>query len=454
MRATTEPATITRPWRTVVWWDLAAETLRVEYPWSDAELDELRHAGVALPPPDDAIRARSRTWQRPILNAQRQLVLVVHDRDEGHHPLWSQLTSVAHGFNEIRIEDELLGQPERAEIPALEVRTEPLPLRPLPTPRRWWKLPADCRLEPRAAESYSSLQKLIDYPHEWVLTYPAKLATGRAANLPGLSLLFGNLAHRVFETYFDESPAVSRPRWLDRDDAAVRRWLAATLPGIIAREGAVLNEPGMGVRRDVVFATIENALLRLLDSLKQAGIVAVRAEEWHDVPFDGVAAGHEPLRLRGSIDLLLTDARGREVVLDVKWGGQDWRGRELADSRALQLATYAYMRRAAGGAAADWPELAYFVVTTGNIVARDTAVFPEALEFAPIDGASIDEVWGRICAAFDWRRAQLAAGDIECNAAGTEPDERSAPPEGALAVRGDFDRFDDFTWLTGWERGE
>src|SRR5690606_8386183 len=101
VRATTAPATITRAWKTVVWWNLAAQTSRTDYPWSDAEIAELAREGVALPPPDEVIRARGRAWQRPVLNARRQCVLVVHDREEGHHPLWSQLTSVVRGFTEL-----------------------------------------------------------------------------------------------------------------------------------------------------------------------------------------------------------------------------------------------------------------------------------------------------------------------------------------------------------------
>ncbi|MBN1239426.1 MAG: PD-(D/E)XK nuclease family protein [Gammaproteobacteria bacterium] len=463
VRATTEPATITRPWQTVVWWDLAAHAPRIDCPWSERELAELAAEGIALPSADEAIRAQSRAWQRPILNARRQCVLVVHDRDEGHHPLWSRLTSLVRGFNEIRVEDELLGGDARGAMPALGVPTCPLPLRPLPAPKRWWTLPPDCRLEPRDAESYSSLAKLIDHPHEWVLTYPARLRTGRAANLPGLPLLCGNLAHRVFQEFFEAFPAGGAPSWRDLDDAAVLAWLAATLPRIVAQEGAVLDEPGMGVTRAAALATIESALLELTRALKQAGIVGVAAEQWHDVPFvgvggvGGVGSPAPQLRLRGAIDLLLTDARGREIVLDVKWGGQDRRGRELADNRALQLIAYAYMRRAiSDGAAPPWPRQAYFIVTTANVVAPDTDVFAEAVEYPPADGEPVgaDRVWARVCRAFDWRWAQLAAGSVECNAAGTAADDRSAAPDDALKPRDEPDLFDDFALLTGWEHGE
>src|SRR5690606_38154928 len=115
-------------------------------------------------------------------------------------------------------------------------------------------------------------------------------------------------------------------------------------------------EPGMGVMREHVLATIEHAFFALLGHLDEAGITRVAAEVWHDVPF---RASNGDTRLCGAVDLLLEDARGREIVLDVKWGGLDRRGREIAENRALQLATYAYMR-SHPETAGRWPQHAYF----------------------------------------------------------------------------------------------
>src|SRR5690606_20564589 len=136
VRATTAPETITHECGTVIWWDRAAHPKRIDYPWSDAELAALRTQGVALPAPDEVIRRRTRAWLRPVLNARSRLILVVHDSDRGRHPLWSRLTSVARGFNEVRIEDALLGGDET--VRAVNVPLELLEQRPLPERRRWW----------------------------------------------------------------------------------------------------------------------------------------------------------------------------------------------------------------------------------------------------------------------------------------------------------------------------
>ena len=447
VRATTSAAAITRQWDTVIWWDLAAQPQRADYPWSEAELAELRREGVALPATEDVIRLRARGFHRPVLNARRRLVLVVHDSDEGRHPLWSRLTSIVEGFNEIRLEDALLGGADA--LAKVGIALEPLARRALPECRRWWRMPADVRIPHRTTESFSSLTKLVYHPHQWVLRYAARLSAGRAANLTDGPLLYGNLAHRLFELYFARLPDGRLPGRPARSDPELEAWLRRTLAGIVEREGAVLDEPGMGVARDRVLATIEHAFFALLEHLDEAGIVRVAAETWHDVPFkpdDG------DVRLCGAIDLLLEDARGREIVLDVKWGRPDHRGREIAENRALQLATYAYMR-SRPEAAGRWPQHAYFIVQTGDIVAADTRVFPSAKAFAPEAPETAEQVWRRLVRTVDWRLAQLDAGAIEVNAAGTDADERPTPPEDALAIDADPDRYDDYAGLTGWEPG-
>ncbi len=452
VRATTSAAAITRPWDTVIWWDIAAQGDRVDYPWSDAELAELRAEGIALPSTDDVIRLRARAWTRPVLNARRRLVLVVHDGDAGHHPLWSRLASIAEGFNEVRLEDALLGGAE--SIAPLRVPLEPIERRPLPVRRRWWRLPGGVRIPRRSTESFSSLTKLVYHPHQWVLRYAARLTPGRAANLTDGALLYGKLAHRLFEAYFASLPNgafTARPAQTELD-----RWLRRTLAEIVEREGAVLDEPGMGVTRERVLATIERAFFALLGHLDEAGIARVSPEVWHDVPFrpDG-----GDTRLCGSVDLVLEDGRGREIVLDVKWGGLERRGQEIEENRALQLATYAYMR-SRPEAAGRWPQHAYFIVQTGDIVAADARIFPNARVFAPAMPETAEQVWRRLLRTYDWRLEQIDAGAIEVNVAATEPDdpvtppdELTTPPADGLAVDMGPDGFDDYVALTGWEPG-
>ena len=435
-RATTAAAAVTGSWPTVVWWNLARESAAISYPWSRRELDALRASGVRLPEVDDIVRRRSREWLRPLCNAGERLVLVVHHDERGTHPLWTRIESLFDGLAMVEIEPVLLAG--GTILQPLGIRTRGLALRHLRAPRRWWSLPAEYPVAPREVESYSSLSKLCDYPHEWVLQYAARLRAGRAAAVMDGTRLLGNLGHRLFEEFFS-----TRGDWRNMPDEAVLAWVRSELPGIVEREGAVLLGHGRGVDRQRVAATLERALIRLLAHLRSAGVVEAMAEAWGEVSFEG-------RRLAGTIDLMLTRSNGQRAVLDVKWAGESYRGSLLAENRALQLATYAHLQKSQDESDA-WPAGAFFILSTGNVLAADQASFPDALAHPSNDGSSTADLWDRLRVTCDWRWEQLKEGRIEAVTDLTAPDEQSSPPDGGLRPVSGGDPYDDYLRLTGWE---
>ena len=437
--ATTSAAAVTGSWPTVVWWNLARESSTVSYPWSRRELAALRASGVYLAEVDDIVRQRAREWLRPLCSASEQLILVVHHDERGTHPLWTRIESVFDGFATLEIESSLLAG--EASVEPLELRTRELPLRRLPAPRRWWSLPNEFTVEKREVESYSSLSKLCDYPHEWVLQYAARLRAGRAAEVMDGTRLFGNLGHRLFEEFFR-----TRDDWQTMTDEAVLGWVRSELPRVIEREGAVLLGHGRGADRQRIAATLERALVQLLAHLRSAGVLEVTAETSGEVPFAG-------RRLVGSIDLMLTCDDGRRVVLDVKWAGESYRSNLLAENRALQLATYSFLLRSQDRSDA-WPDGAFFILLTGNVLAADQSSFPDAFMSPSNDGSGVADLWDRLKVTVDWRWAQLEEGQIEVVTDLAGPDERSNPPEAGLRPVAGSDPYDDFLRLAGWEESQ
>ena len=435
-RATTAAAAVTGSWPTVVWWNLARESTAISYPWSRRELDALRASGVRLPEVDDIVRRRSREWLRPLCNAGGRLVLVVHHDERGTHPLWTRIESLFDGLAMVEIEPVLLAG--GTILQPLGIRTRGLALRHLRAPRRWWSLPAEYPVARREVESYSSLSKLCDYPHEWVLQYAARLRAGRAAAVMDGTRLLGNLGHRLFEEFFS-----TRDDWRNMPDAAVLAWVRSELPGFVEREGAVLLGHGRGVDRQRVAATLERALIRLLVHLRSAGVVEATAEASGEAPFSG-------RRLTGVIDLMLTRGDGQRAVLDIKWAGENYRSGLLAENRALQLATYAYLQKSRDKSDA-WPAGAFFILATGNVLAADRTSFPDAIVCPSDDGSGSADLWDRLQVTCDWRWEQLEEGRIEAVTDLTAPDEQSSPPDGGLRPVSGGDPYDDYLRLTGWE---
>ena len=435
-RATTAAAAVTGTWPTVVWWNLVRESTAISYPWSRRELDALRASGVRLPEVDDIVRRRSREWLRPLCNAGERLVLVVHHDERGTHPLWTRIESLFDGLAMVEIEPVLLAG--GTILQPLGIRTRGLALRHLRAPRRWWSLPAEYPVARREVESYSSLSKLCDYPHEWVLQYAARLRAGRAAAVMDGTRLLGNLGHRLFEEFFS-----TRDDWRNMPDAAVLAWVRSELPGFVEREGAVLLGHGRGVDRQRVAATLERALIRLLVHLRSAGVVKATAEASGEAPFSG-------RRLTGVIDLMLTRGDGQRAVLDIKWAGENYRSGLLAENRALQLATYAYLQKSRDKSDA-WPAGAFFILATGNVLAADRTSFPDAIVCPSDDGSGSADLWDRLQVTCDWRWEQLEEGRIEVVTDLTAPDEQSSPPDGGLRPVSGGDPYDDYLRLTGWE---
>jgi len=152
----------------------------------------------------------------------------------------------------------------------------------------------------------------------------------------------------------------------------------------------------------------------------------------------------------GFIDMLLTNDKGEEIVLDLKWGSESYKAADLEKNLHTQLAIYSYMRKKQSKARL-WPEQAYFIIQTGNLLAQNNFAFPNAKVHAPAEGESAATLWKQLENSYKWRRTQLDKGLIEMTIGGTEADENnSIPPDDALSIKETNDHFNDYETLMGW----
>jgi ATP-dependent helicase/nuclease subunit B len=366
------------------------------------------------------------------LSAKEQLVLVLHGDAEGHHPVFDQILAVAEGWRDSRIDELVRDSTALAEsLP----QTEALVPMPLPGKQRWWKLPLASAPGSRTQESYSSLEKFLYGPNQWVLNYAGKIRQGNLAELSDNNLLKGSLAHSLFEYYFNANTniAASNP-----DDAP--RWARARLPEMLVESGAVLLTPGRQAEKEDFIDTVCNALTQLVTQLQAANVVTVAMEGEHEGRFVGGKLG-------GIVDLLATNSAGDIAVVDIKWGGANFRKNSLQKSEYLQLAVYATLCKQSSG---KWPALGYFIIDGGNLLCLDTDYFPGGEVFVPENGESVAEFWERVAQTWKWRKAQMSEGLIEVPVDGTVPDEDSSPGEFGLKQPETYEKFSDYTTLTGW----
>ena len=418
----------------MIWWGCDKAVLPKSYPWSKAELASLADNGAELLSLDTQLEWQARTWLRPIFAATNRLVIVLHDNADGHHPVFDQLLAVADGWVEERV-DRVMRNPDLLPIESRLPETRTIERSDLPKKVRWWQLPKNVAFAPREQESFSSLDKFLHGPYQWVLNYQARIRPGALFELDDGSRLKGTLAHELIERFFGVHQEI---RSIDIGEA--ENWARAAVEVLIEQKGAVLLVPGRQSEKEDFISSVVRGLKELVGHLQAANVDKVEMEK----EFEGKFVGGG---IRGTIDLIATKASGEAAIIDIKWGGYEFRRKSLVESRYLQLAIYAQL---AHPALQQWPTLGYFIIRDARLLILDSTYFPDAVIEQAENGESLLEFWQRAEETWKWRKIQLESGLVEVTVTGTEPDEQSDSGEKGLPMPDTYDAFDDYTKLVGW----
>ena len=422
----------------VIWWDLQIQGSSSGYAWSSKEIQQLAKQGVLLPCLDKQLQYQAQSWLKPINAATERLVLVLHDSDEAHHPLWDQISSCVENWHEISAEDSVLTAETIASLNGLtSVST---PYTPLPSLIRWWKLESGKKLTKRDKESYSSLENFFYSPYQWVLRYKARLRTGTLQSLSDGNLLKGNLVHHLYEKFFNENTDLLTTSTLDSQK--VDQWFDQTMEQLLIEEGAVLLMRGRLVEKEMFISKARQSLHQLIHQLRVANVVTVEMEAAQEALFFGGI-------LHGFIDMKVTNKDGDEALVDIKWGGLKYRKDSLQENKHLQLVTYSYLNHKTNPSK-KWPPVAFYIIDGSAMVAQDNRYFPEATDVPPTEDENHAVIWQKMEKTWKWRRQQIEQGLIEVTVTGTESDEDSNAGEDALIIPETSDRFNDYRVLIGW----
>jgi RecB family exonuclease len=424
-----------KPVDDVFWWDLSAPPMPISPPWFDEEVRALEQQGAHFQEIAGQLDYLAAVWRRPVMAASKRLVLFLHDDDESVHPLWLELRTVFTNWEIIDAETQIQAS---ASLGWLGSYGDKIAQRRLLQPRRWWRLKKTEHLGRRKHESYSSIEKFINSPYQWVLQYKADLRTSPLLTLTLDNRFKGTLAHRIIETFF-----INNPGWYTMSDGAVRTWFNKFLPALLEQEGALFLDSGKLVEKEQFVETARKALTSLVTHIREAKIKDVQMELYSAVKF-------QKADLIGYIDMMLTDKKGKDIILDTKWSGEKYRADDLRNNTHLQLAIYAYLRKTITKSK-DWPKQAYFIIDSANMIAQDNSVFPSALIHAPDSKEDTSDLWRKMKKTWRWRRQQLDQGLVEITVTGTEPSPESCAPEEGLQVEPYNDNFNYFCVLTGWE---
>lgn len=424
-RTITHPGAAIETAEQVIWWQLQVPGHVGAYPWSRAELSDLKQAGVTLPDMTDLLAREAQHWLRPILSAGHRLVLVLPRPGTEIHPVWQLLESLFEKGHGIQV--------QAMETALTDDGLQPIAHQPLPGRRRWWTLPAEAQIDRRESESFSSLESFLFNPFLWVLRYPAALRPSSILDVSDGVLLYGNLSHHLVERY------VQHPDALTQTDEAFEQWFGPAFETLVSQEGAVLQMPGRQEELASLRRKLKSAMQQLRSQWRAAKVVTVVSEEKLEGQFTGGP-------IQGFGDLLVTREDGEQAIIDMKWGSKTYADK-LSGNRHLQLVMYGEIVRQKTG---RWPHLAYFSLSAGQLLATDHSFFPQAkvvrkeVEVADEGAANL---WQRFLVNWNWRRQQLDQGQIE-----VVLDEYSdtEAPEGGLTLELLNPAYNDYLTLAGW----
>lgn len=435
----------------VVWWGAVEPAKPRCAPWTTAELEHLKLAGIAPMSVTQSLARESRAWERMVLAIRRRLILLLPQQQGGEtskrHPLLNRLQGLL-GKTLLPIMD--VDSQLRVAQPPPGVTFKEVPGLELPSLLRWWRLPEGCSLPARAEESFSSAEQFLYRPYHWVLKYPARLRQGilSGQQLHADSRLHGNLLHRLTEWLFNEPPPLGLG-WRRATQRDVQAWVRGHWKRLLETEGATLLVPGYLTENARLRVEAELSMWELISWLHKANVVSAVADHHPDAqPFAGGT-------IDGHLDLFVTNAAGRKAVLDLKYGGRADKESQMDKGIPLQLAVYAYLL--AEGGRQDWPAAGFFVLKDQVLLTRDHEFFPGFDgDRAAAGRFSWAGCWREFGEMWSWRRGLLDQRWIEVTVDGTRPTDgttgepHSVGPLSHWKPGKDHNKYNDFRALTGF----
>ena len=334
LRCVKHPAAIWGPVARLVWWDFKGPGERVRAaPWSREETAALAAAGCAIEPASATAARISWSYANAIHQTRERAILIrpalAGGEETVSHPLAHQLNPLTQPAGpRMRWNAERLLDASAHDLAGRRLARQIVAIASPPQARAHWPLPASAiaKLADRK-ESATSLDRLADCQMHWMLLDVLRLSRGRFAEIPGPDQLLGNLAHEIANRVLRPGPVA--------DADAVLRQVDAVFDTLLSAIAAPLQQPEFAGELAAARVRVPAALAELARLLRQKGLEVVGTELDREAVFDN------GLSVIGRLDLIVRHpAQGRGVI-DLKWTKSAKRRRtELAEGRALQLATY------------------------------------------------------------------------------------------------------------------
>ena len=261
-----------------------------------------------------------------------------------------------------------------------------------------------CEDEAKQAESYSSLNQLIQHPFTYVCEKCAKLRDKEIPSAQDVDRTLGNVAHLIIEKVFDGKPIKEACGYYKTEYETIFEE-SVNEKGLLLR----LPEYAIDLRR------LKNKMQEALDKLAETILnndLTVDACEYEFKQAKWTEAG-ESVSLSSRADMLLSDAAGGKVIFDFKYSRSKSRKTEIEENRALQLEVYRYMAKQEFGKDTN-VRVAYIVLPDVTILTADDLDLPDSQNTLEIQNERENaDVMSEAANSYRFRWEQLKTGNIE-----------------------------------------
>jgi PD-(D/E)XK nuclease superfamily len=401
----TEPGAVIAPVDTLIWWNFTDTTTTPQSDfWSAAERAILVQNEVA-PNLSTYQRLLERSLQtRPFYQAQNRVILCLPDKIGGEeavpHPLYVQLETMFKPWQDIMYHTDNQVDTQRLSahlaLPAQTIYT----IKPAEAPAPFLVADQDLPVfDDTKEESFSTLERLLYYPHQWFLSRQLLLWRARLLDIKSDHTLLGNLSHRFFEEIL-QHPNLSKFTKKDVAD-----WLEKHAQKILEEEGATLLLYGREIELQQFLHTLRRGIQSFVQMLQNNGWKVDAVEQ----AYRG-KVGDLPVHCRTDVIL---EKNGEKCILDLKWAGSGRRTNLVRNGEDIQLITYAR----ALPPTAYWPHTGFYIISESKLIMRNREAFQEATipgklpEKTHAEIAS--EIFERLEKTLEWRLEQVRSGQIE-----------------------------------------
>lgn len=409
LRCVRHPAAIWGKASRVIWWDFKGPGDRVPAPpWSAAEHNMLVAAGCRFEAPAACASRIGWSYANAVHRAGEGLLLVSPALSGGeetiNHPLAHQLDPLsAPAGRAIRWSAERLLEEASHHLAGRYLVRECAAVITPPGQRARWTLPtaSQAKLAGRI-ENATSFERLADCQMRWMLLDVLRLSRGRIAEIPGPDQLLGNLAHEIANHVLQPGEVADADTVLGQAEAV--------FDGLLEAIAAPLQQPEYAGELAAARVRVPAALAQLARLLRQKQLSVVGTELEREATFaDG-------LTVNGRLDLIVEHPAQGLGVIDLKWTRSAKRRRtELAEGRALQLATYGAIADPGGGTSVPG---AYYLLNQRRLIGVGGTLLADELIKADRTPA---ETWTDLITTWrSWRDLALSGTVIATGAADAE----------------------------------